>query len=67
LEITPLLEHDRIVFEYRELWHFVTMYIKLQFFRTILPAKLLGGVSMQALLNCCCGLDVHKDIYRLAF
>jgi len=40
------------------------MYIKLQFFQTILPAKLLGGVAMQALLNCCCGLDIHKDIIQ---
>jgi len=41
LESTPFVEHDWIVFEYRELWHFVTMYIKLQFLQTILPAKIL--------------------------
>lgn len=64
MEFTPFTEHDRIVFEHRELWHFVTMYIKLQFFRQFFLPEFLGGDSLQALINCCCGLDIHKDIIQ---
>lgn len=43
---------------------FVTMYIKLPFYQMTQPAKFHGGDIMQALLHCCCGLDIHKDIIQ---
>ena len=43
---------------------FVTMHIKLPFYQVTQPAIFHGGDIMQALLHCCCGLDIHKDIIQ---